>query len=275
VEVNQVVLTTVAPMNTTPGDTGVENQNQPLRVVVLGDSTAENVARSFADAADPNLGVISAGVIGCPLLPATRVYDRPGATQDATYCPDNLEVLRQYAFDIDAVVIVGGVANQWDYVPRDSSTIIEVGSTGYRSALTQWMEEAQTILAEAGVPMIIFDAPVTRQSDTVLGDESSAVTAWNEVIAEFDRSWESVRLLPFSRLLSDPNSDAGRLERPDGVHLDRNVASALARKSLIPLLREIYRDVVMQMNDTKCRFLGSNQKWQLDVNRCRIEITSP
>lgn len=275
VEINQEVLTTVAPMTTTPGDIGGENQKQPLRVVVLGDSTAENVARAFADAADPNLGVISAGVIGCPLLPATRVYDRPGATQDATYCPDNLDVLRQYVFDVDAVVIVGGVANQWDFEPRDSSTIIEVGSISYRSAFVQWMQEAQTILAEVGVPMIIFDAPMTRQSDTVLGDESSAVTAWNEVIAEFDRSWESVRLLPFSQFLSDPNSDAGRLERPDGVHLDRNIASALARQSLIPLLREIYRDVVMQMIDTKCRFLGSNQKWQLDTTLCRTGTTSP
>lgn len=137
------------------------------------------------------------------------------------------------------------------------------------------MEEAQTILAETGVPIIIFDAPVTRQSDSVLGDESSAVTAWNEVIAEFDRSWESVRLLPFSQFLSDPNSDAGRLERPDGVHLDRDVASTLARQRLIPLLREIYQDVVIQMNATKCRFLGSNQKWQLDTNRCRTNFTSP
>ena len=111
VEINQEVLTTVAPMTTAPGAAGGENQNQPLRVVVLGDSTAENVARAFADAADPNLGVISAGVIGCPLLPAARVYDRPGATQDATYCPDNLEVLRQYAFDVDAVVIVGGIVS--------------------------------------------------------------------------------------------------------------------------------------------------------------------
>ena len=275
VEINQEVLTTVAPMTTAPGDTGGENQNQPLRVVVLGDSTAENVARAFADAADPNLGVISAGVIGCPLLPAARVDDRPGSAQDATYCPDNLKVLRQYAFNVDAVVIVGGVANQWDYVPRDSSPIIEVGSTAYRRALVQWMEEAQSILAEFGVPMIIFDAPETRQSDKVLGDELSAVTAWNEIISEFDRSWESVSLLPFSQFLSDPDSAAGRLERPDGVHLDRTIASALARQSLIPLLREIYRDVVMQMNATGCRFLSSDQKWQLDTNRCRIEIMSP
>ena len=272
VQTDQVVLATVAPVNSTPDiDVGPTS----LRVVVLGDSTAENIARAFADVGDPGLGVISAGVIGCPLLAVARVYDRPGATQDATYCPDNIEIVKKFAKDIDVVVIVAGVANQWDFERIETSEIVKVGSDEYAGELRQWMEDLQALLADFGVPVLIFDAPITRQSEMVLGDEPEAVAAWNTVITALDDSWVSIRRLPFSQFLSDPNSPTGRMERPDGVHLDRDVAATLARQSLIPLLRKIYADIVMEMNATQCRILGSEQNWLLNLNRCRVDFTSP
>jgi hypothetical protein len=219
--------------------------------------------------------VISAGVIGCPLLAVARVYDRPGATQDATYCPDNIEIVKKFAKDIDVVVIVAGVANQWDFERIETSEIVKVGSDEYAGELRQWMEGLQVLLADFGVPVLIFDAPITRQSEMVLGDEPEAVAAWNTVITALDDSWVSIRRLPFSQFLSDPNSPTGRMERPDGVHLDRDVAATLARQSLIPLLRKIYADIVMEMNATQCRIRGSEQNWLLNLNRCRVDFTSP
>ncbi|MFM8483231.1 MAG: acyltransferase family protein, partial [Actinomycetota bacterium] len=59
VQTTERVLTTVPP--TTAGSGSVA---ETLRILVIGDSPAENLARAFADAGDPSLGVISGGVIG-------------------------------------------------------------------------------------------------------------------------------------------------------------------------------------------------------------------
>lgn len=268
VESEQEVLTTVAPNATTANSS---SPGESMRIVVLGDSTAENLARAFADVADPRLGVIGAGVIGCPLLPVERVHDRPGSTQDATYCPDNLEIVRRYRSEIDAVVIVAGVANQWDFERAESADVVRVGSDRYLDLLVEWMDDVQAVLAEVGVPVLIFDAPETRMSDTVLGDEPEAVAAWNAVITLFDERWVSVRRVPFGQYLSDPNSDAGRLERPDGVHLDRQFAADLARTALVPSLHQIYEELRDEMDRTACRVSVSTDagRWVFDLAKCR------
>jgi hypothetical protein len=49
-----------------------------------------------------------------------------------------------------------------------------------------------------------------------------------------------VRIVPYADLFSDPYGDAGRAERPDGVHLDRTFAADLARDSLIPRIRSAW-----------------------------------
>lgn len=270
VQTTERVLTTVPP--TTEGQPNAGT----LRILVIGDSTAENLARAFADAADPTLGVISGGVIGCPLLLAAEVFDRPGATQDSTYCPDNLRILADNVDSVDAVVIVAGVANQWDRRSRDDGEVIEVGSDDYDQDFANWMEEVQSVLATSGIPVIVFDSPTTRASDDVLGDEPEAVAAWNAVIRTFDDTWISVGRLGYGRFLSDPNSDAGRRERPDGVHLDRDIAADLARRALVPALFELYTDLLMEMEGSRCRIADVDGGWRLDLERCRATaLTSP
>lgn len=267
VETNREVLATVPASNDTV---------DALRLLVIGDSTAENVARAFADTEDPRLGVVSAGVIGCPLVSAAEVFDRPGATQDSTYCPDTVQVIGESPADVDAVVVVAGVANQWDYRALDG-TIVPVGSEEYRDRLRRWMEAVQDALAETGVPMVIFDAPVTRSSDTVLGDEPEAVAAWNAMIEEFDDTWVSVGRLAYAELLGDPDSEAGRLERPDGVHLEREFAARLAITVLVPRLRELHRSLLAQMDAVGCRRIVDDRA-TLEVRRCRTDgsvVTPP
>ncbi|MFM8482667.1 MAG: SGNH hydrolase domain-containing protein, partial [Actinomycetota bacterium] len=271
VQTTERVLTTVPPTTAGSGSAA-----ETLRILVIGDSTAENLARAFADAADPSLGVISGGVIGCPLLLAAEVFDRPGGTQDSTYCPDNLRILADNADSVDAVVIVAGVANQWDRRPRDGAEVIEVGGDDYRRDFANWMEEVQSVLAPTGIPIVVFDSPTTRTSDDVLGDEPEAVAAWNEVITTFDDTWISVVRLGYSRFLSDPNSEAGRRERPDGVHLDRDVAADLARRELVPALFALYADVLREMERSGCRIADVDGGWRLDLDRCRaMDLTSP
>lgn len=269
VETNQEVLTTV------PSDVSIDDA-EALRVLVIGDSTAENVARAFADAGDPRLGVVSAGVIGCPLVAAVEVFDRPGTAQDSTYCPDTVQIIGESATDVDVVVVVAGVANQWDYRAADG-TVVRVGSEDYRQRLRTWMESVQNTLAKTGRPVVFFDAPPTRSSDTVLGDEPEAVAAWNGMIRELDDLWVSVGTLAYADLLSDPNSATGRTERPDGVHLEREFAARLAATRLVPQLRLIHSELLMQMNAVGCR-RDDGSGATLDVEKCHRDssvVTTP
>ncbi|MGA0879238.1 MAG: acyltransferase family protein, partial [Ilumatobacteraceae bacterium] len=267
VETNRQVLATVPPNDDTV---------DALRILVIGDSTSENLARAFADAGDPLLGVVSAGVIGCPLVSTAEVFDRPGTTRDSTYCPDTVQSIRDSVAEVDAVVVVAGVANQWDYRALDG-TVVKVGSEDYRNRLRNWIEGVHEALAMTGVPMVIFEAPMTRSSDIVLGDEPEAVAAWNAMIEEFDETWVSVGRLAYSDLLSDPESVAGRAERPDGVHLEREFAARLASTELVPRLREIHRSLLQQMDAVGCRRVIDDRA-TLEVARCRANgpvVTSP
>lgn len=274
VETGQRVLATVPEVgDLAPG--APQGPDGVLRVVVIGDSTAENIARALADTGDPLLGVISAGVIGCPLVPTAEVFDRPGASQDSTYCPDTVQVVAETSSDVDAVVVVAGVANQWSYRGRDG-VVVEVGGDEYRQRLRQWMDRVQEVLAAKGLPVIFFDAPLTRSSDAVLGDEPTAVDSWNEMIDELDRTWLSVAKLRYARLLSEPNSPAGRSERPDGVHLERSFAARLAATRIVPELRNLYRRSTEEMDAAGCRYLLGGRP-ALDAARCRAvdSITTP
>jgi len=93
------VLATLAP-TTLPVDnetttSAIDNlpapvdRSVPLNILVIGDSTAENIATALAAASDGSLGVISAGVLGCPLVHVAFVRDQSQSSQDVTYCPNN------------------------------------------------------------------------------------------------------------------------------------------------------------------------------------------
>lgn len=246
--VNEVVTTTVADAMPTRIDRTV-----PLSILVIGDSTAENIATALAGASDGNLGVISGGVLGCPLLKVAFVRDRKDSQQDVAYCPDNEQLVRDHVADVDAVVIVAGVANQWAFQYTDSDMWIEPGSDQYKTDLDQFLFNIEDIVAPYGLPVLVFETPPVRDNPKILGDDISALVRWAAVIDEWDSNWHSVKMVPYADALSDPNSDEGKKERPDGVHLAEDFGQELARVILIPRLRDKYFDALDEMNQSGCR----------------------
>lgn len=244
--------TTLAPVDDVPpsGPTSTTvafDGSGPLNILVIGDSTAENVARALADVADPELGVIAAGVLGCPIQPAAEVRDRPDGTQDVTYCPDVLATVERYRATVDLVVLIEGLGEQWDFRAGESDPWVIVGSAQYEAALDATMSEIVERLAVFHVPLLIFEAPAVRDNPALLGDDPDAIARWSAMIESWDRRWSAVRTVPYADVLSDPNSEAGRVERPDGVHLDRDFAATLARDVLIPRIRREWAEVVADM----------------------------
>jgi peptidoglycan/LPS O-acetylase OafA/YrhL len=238
-----VSTTSAAPIDDTADSTDGEPtaSNAPtersLTLLVIGDSTANNVARALADVGDSNLGVIDAGVIGCPLVLATRVFDVPGGSRDATYCPFPAAVVRDTLdwTPIDAIVIAVGPPSRWSY--RDlAGALIEPGTDDYVADLERTMD-ALVEVAD-GRPIVVFDAPYVRNDDEVLGDDPELVDIWNEVVDGWGER-DDVDVYDYSSLFAPAGSELDREQRPDGVHLERDYAAELARSVIVPDLRAL------------------------------------
>jgi len=258
------VLTTVPA--STPGSApsaGGESSN----VLVIGDSSAENVALALANASDGSLGVISGGVLGCPLPRVGLVYRRIDENQTTAYCPDNVDLVARHADEIDFLLIVASVANQWDYQPFDSSERVVVGSSRYTAELDRFVGSLHEVLDQRGVPILVLESPRVGDEPMMNGDTAEPRAAWNRVMNAWDAASASVAVVPYDDLLADPDSDEGRAQRPDGTHLEEKFGEELARESLIPRLREVYASTIDAMITAGC--LDANGQ-PFDAASCRI-----
>lgn len=261
----QVRVLSTIPTSTTIAGTAAESK--PLRILVIGDSTAENIARALADAG--SVGVISVGVLGCPLIEVVDVFDRPRASQETSYCPNNVEIARTHADSIDVLLVVGGVSNQWAY-SKANGDVVQPASDVYQRDFDDFMDDLQGVLAPHAVPVVVLDNPVTRSDDAVLGDEPEAHAAWRAQIERWDRNWATVTRINIDDALADPNSPEGRRQRPDGVHLEEVFAAELARDRIVPELNESYRTLVMELDDIGCR-VGNGDGAAFDLDVCRAD----
>ena len=236
-----VLVTTTQVAPPTIGDdsspTSVAPVDRALTLLVIGDSTANNVARALADVEDPDLGVVDAGVIGCPLVLATRVYDVPGEFRDATYCPFPAVVVSEVLdwTTVDAVIVAVGPPSRWSYRTLDGGRV-DPGDDQYFDDLDRTI----TALVEVadGRPIVVFDAPYVRDDDEVLGDDPELVDLWNSVVDDWGAR-DGVVVYEYSRLFAEAGSDVDRRQRPDGVHLEREYAAELARDVIVPDVRSL------------------------------------
>ena len=264
VDPSNVNSTTIASSSVKPARV---DRTGPLSVLVIGDSTAENIATALAQASDGSLGVISGGVLGCPLLKVAQVRDRKDSQQDVSYCPNNEQIVREHVSEVDAVVVIAGVANQWAFQYAGSDVWVEPASDQYKADLNGFLENIEAIVAPRGLPVLVFETPPVRDNPKILGDDIAALVRWADVIQQWDADWHSVKMIPYADALSDPNSDEGKVERPDGVHLAEDFGKELARVILIPRLRDKYFDALDEMNQTQCR---SVIDMTLDLDLCRV-----
>ena len=263
VDPSNVTSTTIASSSAKPARV---DRTGPLSVLVIGDSTAENIATALAQASDGSLGVISGGVLGCPLLKVAQVRDRKDSQQDVSYCPSNEQLVRDHVSEVDAIVVIAGVANQWAFQYAGSDVWVEPASDQYKADLNGFLENIEAIVTSRGLPVLVFETPPVRDNPKILGDDIAALVRWAAVIDEWDLNWYSVKMVPYADALSDPNSDEGKAERPDGVHLTEDFSIELARIILIPRLRDKYFDALDEMNQSGCRTAEDG----LILSKCQI-----
>ena len=259
--------TSLVPEVTTTVGPPLVNRSLPINVLVIGDSSAENIAKALDVGSDGNLGVISAGVLGCPLVNVDLVYRRVDENQSTDYCPDNREIVRTYVNQIDAVLLVGSVANQWAYELIEGGPKVEVGTTQWVQNLDEFLWSIGEVIAERGLQVLVLESPIVRDDAKMNGDTPSDIQAWNEVMNEWEKTYQWVSVVPYADLLAPADSDLGRVQRPDGTHLDELFGETMAREKLIPRLRDKYFDALDEMNQTRCRSLVD---MTLDLDLCRV-----
>jgi peptidoglycan/LPS O-acetylase OafA/YrhL len=258
------VLSTVpvtAPMAGAPRTAG------PVQILVIGDSTAENVARALARV--DTIGVISAGIIGCPLVPSVEVFDRPRETQSTSYCPETIYIVGRNIDSVDLVFVVGGVSNQWSY-RSPSGNVVAPGSAQYIADFDALMNGLAEAVAQRAVPIVVLDNPTTRADEGVLGDEPAAHRAWRSQIERWSDTWEFVERINIDDALADPDSELGRRQRPDGVHLEEFFAAELARTRLVPELTSLSAELGIRLAAIGC-LVDSGAERTFDLESCRKE----
>jgi len=246
---------------------GAPSSAGPLRILVIGDSTAENVARALAEV--EMFGVVSAGILGCPLVAAVEVFDRPRESQSTSYCPETIDIVRRNVDEVDLLFVVGGVSNQWSY-RSPSGSVVDPGTPRYIADFDALMSALAEVVAPRAVPIVVLDNPSTRTDEGVLGDEPEAWRAWRSQIERWSNTWQFVARINIDDALADPNSELGRQQRPDGVHLEEVFAAALARRDLVPDLASVHAELMESLVTSGCLVIFGEEK-MFDLHSCRVE----
>lgn len=226
-----------------PVSAGVIAQHDTLRVLIVGDSTAYALAEGLSNGSDGALSVISAGVIQCPLVHAERVLAGPGveaSTKDCLWFDTDWPRLVQ-VYDVDLILAVDSLAEQWDQQYSGNNEWHAPGSEAYNLFHDQQLINISATLEDLGLPLLIADAPALRGDiGAYFGNDPARIAAWNATIARWDHSAPAIKVVTYAQWFSDPSSEQGRAERPDGVHVTREFSEQMTREHLLSALQSSY-----------------------------------
>ena len=230
-----------------PVSAGVVAQHDTLRVLIVGDSTAYALAEGLSNGSDGALAVISAGVIQCPLVHAERVLAGPGveaSTQDCLWFDTDWPRLVQ-VYDADLILAVDSLAEQWDQKYPGDDAWHAPGSEPSNLFHDQQLTNITATLADLGVPLLIADAPALRGDiGAYFGSDPARIAAWNATISRWDAAAPAVKTVRYAPWFSDPTSEQGVAERPDGVHVTREFSEQMTREHLLAELQSSYEQAL-------------------------------
>ena len=199
------------------------------RVLVLGDSTADVMAKGLASVG--RFEVVNASVWGCPFATATAVRFEVGRRRTTDYCPGKQERkdwILQWRPDV--ILLVHGPSEQWDQQYADKRW--------YSPGDDAWIEQHDTamrsLVADAGdIPIVVVVAPRATPPDESALESDDRLASWNDQIARWDDSFAAVATFDIDQYLPEPGSTTDRTTRPDGVHVIATVMDRLARDHLV------------------------------------------
>jgi peptidoglycan/LPS O-acetylase OafA/YrhL len=235
---------TSAPAPGPPVTAASATATAPVRIAVVGDSSARVIGRGLADWAPSGTDVLNLGLNACSLAPGQARFGTEGSLVVEACRLD--EVWAPLAgFDPDVVVVAAGVMGVADHrVPGDPpGPWRHLGDPAfdaeYRAAVGDAVDRIHRLAPGAVVawttgPYVAADS-CPQGCPTA---EPARMDRFNAVAGEALAARPGVRVVDLAGRLNPPGGGTGvdRQARPDGIHLAPAYAEALAERWLGPAL---------------------------------------
>ena len=217
---------------------------RPVRIMVLGDSTAWSMGDGLEAWAEDNPSLATVELVvspGCGLLADGHVaeWSQYDDLRDLeTRCRDLHERLPA-TFDArspDVVVIMVTIPDLLDRVWDDAEGPLDIFTSEFRTRLTARYTDFGQALIQRGTATLWIKAPAARLgSDQAL--DPRRTDAFHEVIDEVVSSFgdRHAEVIDLEHWLGASDLD-GREARPDGVHLGLDAATEIADRCIGPSL---------------------------------------
>lgn len=248
-----------APAPTPPSPVAVPRR--PTRVLVVGDSTAgatgAGIQQAGAERGDAEVHVLDQP--GCTVLRQDIAKLREGY-EFRSPCQDIVGQAIRAAADVrpDVIVVFLGSAQLADARHGDDvwrSLLEPAVETAYRAALA----DAVSRLAATGIPVLWADVPQPEWDLDAFGEMmGSPAPGYGEATTNDPARTQAIERIDREALAGHPTvarwsyaaalaGADGRIDpdvRPDGLHVGRDAAVAVARDRLLDLLADAYRAVL-------------------------------
>jgi peptidoglycan/LPS O-acetylase OafA/YrhL len=225
-----------------------------LRVAVVGDSLAYNLAEALARTSRSDILVYNLSVGGCPISRGgTRRFPDGTEFTIAAHCrwwdqPQNERTENLRAFDADIVLVEDALNEVVDRKLPDWPDYRAPGDPRLDAWLLNEYQAAAKVFSERGATVVFADAPC---ADWDRMDHWRSLTDGDRRVAALNRVYDNVvaattkvahlyeRICPDHQFQDEVEGD--EKGRPDGLHLSDLAADRLAERWLGPLLREVQR----------------------------------
>jgi peptidoglycan/LPS O-acetylase OafA/YrhL len=218
---------------------GEESALEPLRIMVIGDSTSFPVAQVLSNASNGHWQVTWAGANGCPFVRADAT--RPTARdswKEVTCEPFDTKLPPLWKTNRPDLVllVVGPMELLEQRYPGDSAGRV-AGDPEFIAFHDSEMAELVALVRAAGIQLIITDSPPITAGMWSSNEMASPerLAAWNAQVARWAAIWPEVSVLPYADFVVAYEAKHGTI-RPDGVHPDVTLSAELTRGAIIPWL---------------------------------------
>ncbi len=206
-------------------------EDEAVRVMVIGDSTSINMAKALNDGADGRLAVMWAGANGCPLVAVDGIrvssevdWSTPVCEAYETKLPPLVD-----RFGPDVVLLVLGPTELAEQRYVGDPAGHAAGDLEYAGAHLAAMEALLAVL-DPSIPVLVADVPavapgyyVTRQMA-----DPDRLEDLNALVESADRRWAQVELFDYRSTIESTEQTFGSI-RSDGVHPDAAPLENMAR----------------------------------------------
>jgi len=258
------------PAEAALGDVAVPDgaADDPLKVMVIGDSTSYGIAQGLAASTSARFDVLWAGKRNCPLARMETIRWLTGDEFSMADCPsvESVWPAQIESFRPDAVLVVDGLPEQSlqryaadpDWHEAGDAQFVAVHDADFRALLD--------LVADVGSVVVLAGQPHNADG-AVAWAPSARIDAWNAQLAAWDTAWAPVATWPYGQAVESAEAAAGHSLRPDGLHLDEGSIATIVGNVLAPALRGQVTNMRTELVASGCLAVTTG-RYNLDLTQC-------